>query len=147
MSPRRALLLALATSASSALALTLSNSIQHLPHKALHLRRTTALRAVDVEIVAVRLPSDDDSAEEKAEYVASLVEDDEWNGLTMELTSVVMKAVEEDVKKVTWHIYSLNPRLSYAFIAPIVDAHTSLQNAFFASANFCLSHCRSLATF
>ena len=70
------------------------------------------MRAVDVEIVAVRLPSDDDSAEEKAEYVASLVEDDEWNGLTMELTSVVMKAVEEDMKKVTWHTYSLNLRLS-----------------------------------
>mmetsp|Transcript_38062 Transcript_38062/g.69581 ORF Transcript_38062/g.69581 Transcript_38062/m.69581 type:complete len:182 (+) Transcript_38062:69-614(+) len=46
-------------------------------------------------------PAPDASAEEKADFIASLAEDDEWNGLTMELTGLIGKAVEEDMKRVT----------------------------------------------
>ena len=39
--------------------------------------------------------------EEKAEAVGNLVENDEWEGLTMELSEVIKMAVVEDIKKNT----------------------------------------------
>jgi hypothetical protein len=41
------------------------------------------------------------SEEEKAEAVGNLVENDEWEGLTMELSEVIKMAVVEDIKKNT----------------------------------------------
>ena len=39
--------------------------------------------------------------EEKKEAVGNLVENDEWEGLTMELSEVIKTAVVEDIKKKT----------------------------------------------
>ena len=39
------------------------------------------------------------SEEEKRKVVGNLVEDDEWNGLGMELSEAICKAISEDVKK------------------------------------------------
>ncbi|VEU44126.1 unnamed protein product [Pseudo-nitzschia multistriata] len=41
------------------------------------------------------------SEEQKAEAVGNLVENDEWEGLTMELSEVIKMAVVEDIKKNT----------------------------------------------
>mmetsp|Transcript_18197 Transcript_18197/g.22618 ORF Transcript_18197/g.22618 Transcript_18197/m.22618 type:complete len:313 (+) Transcript_18197:52-990(+) len=41
------------------------------------------------------------SSDEKEELVGNLVADDEWNGLSMELTEIVRMAVVEDIKKNT----------------------------------------------
>ena len=41
------------------------------------------------------------SEEEKKEAVGNLVADDEWNGLTMELSELVRMAIVEDLKKNT----------------------------------------------
>jgi hypothetical protein len=63
-------------------------------------------KVVDVEIVSeekntMAEPAADATEEEKREYVASLAEDDEWRGLAMELSAVIVKAVDEDMKKLT----------------------------------------------
>jgi hypothetical protein len=42
-----------------------------------------------------------ETAEEKVEAVGNLVENDEWEGLTMELSEVIKVAVVEDIKKNT----------------------------------------------
>jgi hypothetical protein len=42
-----------------------------------------------------------ETEEEKAKAVGNLVEDDEWEGLTMELSEVIKLAVVEDIKKNT----------------------------------------------
>ena len=53
----------------------------------------------DSEIVEAEFESLSD--EEKKEAVGNLVADDEWNGLSMELSEIVRIAVIEDIKKTT----------------------------------------------
>ena len=53
------------------------------------------------DVMVYSEPAADATAEEKMEFVSSLAEDDEWRGLAMELSAVVVKAVDEDMKKLT----------------------------------------------
>lgn len=55
--------------------------------------------AVDVEVIQDVEVMKFASEEEKKDAVGNLVEDDEWMGLTMELTELIRLSVIEDVKK------------------------------------------------
>ena len=56
-------------------------------------RKAAVLRAESVDDVKL------ESEEEKKEAVGNLVADDEWNGLSMELSEIVRVAIVEDLKK------------------------------------------------
>ena len=57
---------------------------------------STVIYSSDGDDAASKEPT---TEEEKADAVGNLVENDEWEGLTMELSEIIQTAVVEDIKK------------------------------------------------